>query len=141
VLRGHEKLREKTGFGCVRDRKCLKRDVDRVLHQSQVDLRRSQKELPRAKKTYLQPKSAVEISVMELKEPYKSKALAELREEDSRKAQSLEQFRDWISKQDHITNPRGGKSVTVAVKSDEIAHESYFQMIIICFNSFAPKSS
>jgi hypothetical protein len=46
---------------------------------------------------------------MELQEPYKSKALAELREEDSRKTQSLEQFREWISKQDHISNPRGGK--------------------------------
>lgn len=47
---------------------------------------------------------------MELKEPFKTQAAKELREEDLRKTQALEQFRDWISKQDHITNPRAGMS-------------------------------
>jgi hypothetical protein len=45
---------------------------------------------------------------MELSESFKTKACKELREEDLRREQSLQQFRDWISKQDHIKNPRTG---------------------------------
>jgi hypothetical protein len=47
---------------------------------------------------------------MELSEQSKAKAAAELREETSRRTQSLDQFREWISKQDHIKNPRTGES-------------------------------
>lgn len=46
---------------------------------------------------------------MELPEHLKLKALQELREDDSRKKQSLEQFREWISKQSHLKNCRTGK--------------------------------
>jgi hypothetical protein len=45
---------------------------------------------------------------MELAEFYRSKALQELREDDLRREQSLEQFREWISKQSHVTNCRTG---------------------------------
>jgi hypothetical protein len=45
---------------------------------------------------------------MEFSEAFKSKALHELREDDLRKKQSLEQFRDWISKQSHIKNYQTG---------------------------------
>jgi hypothetical protein len=47
---------------------------------------------------------------MELSEFYKTKALQELREEDLRRSQALEQFRDWISKQGFIQHCRTGKS-------------------------------
>lgn len=43
---------------------------------------------------------------MELSKQFKVQAAKELREEDLRRSQSLEQFRDWISKQDHFKNPR-----------------------------------
>ncbi|KAG5675997.1 hypothetical protein PVAND_005852 [Polypedilum vanderplanki] len=42
----------------------------------------------------------------ELSEKFKVKALNELREDDLRKKQALEQFREWISKQGHIKNCR-----------------------------------
>jgi hypothetical protein len=47
---------------------------------------------------------------MELSEFFKAKALAELREDDSRRKQSLEQFRHWISKQTHMTGLLTGES-------------------------------
>jgi hypothetical protein len=43
---------------------------------------------------------------MDVSEVYKAKALTELREEDLRRSQSLDQFRDWISKQSHINHCR-----------------------------------
>jgi hypothetical protein len=46
---------------------------------------------------------------MELAEPFKTKALVELREDDGRKTQSLVQFREWISKQNHIKDGRTGE--------------------------------
>lgn len=52
---------------------------------------------------------------MELSEQFKSKALDELREDDSRRQQALQQFREWISKQSHITNCRTGLT-SVATK-------------------------
>jgi hypothetical protein len=45
---------------------------------------------------------------MELSEKLKLKAQIELREDDLRKQQALEQFREWISKQGHIKNCRTG---------------------------------
>jgi hypothetical protein len=45
---------------------------------------------------------------MDLSEPFKTQAMNELREDETRKVQALEQFRDWITKQDHIHNPRTG---------------------------------
>jgi hypothetical protein len=44
----------------------------------------------------------------QLSENFKQKALNELREDDSRKQQALEQFREWITKQGHIKNCRTG---------------------------------
>lgn len=46
--------------------------------------------------------------IMTLAEKIGNKALIELREDDFRKKQALEQFRDWISKQGHIKNCRTG---------------------------------
>jgi hypothetical protein len=46
---------------------------------------------------------------MELTEPFKTKAREELNEDDLRTKQSLEQFREWISKQTHIKNCRTGE--------------------------------
>ena len=43
-----------------------------------------------------------------ISENFKQKALNELREDDSRKQQALEQFREWISKQGHIQYCRTG---------------------------------
>lgn len=48
---------------------------------------------------------------MELDEKFKIKAFAELREDDLRKRQALEQFREWIAKQGHIKNCRTGSSL------------------------------
>jgi hypothetical protein len=48
---------------------------------------------------------------MELPDFFKEKALKELREDDSRRTQAMEQFRDWISKQVHIKDCRKGSSV------------------------------
>jgi hypothetical protein len=45
---------------------------------------------------------------MELSEFYKNKAFKELREDEFRRSQSLEQFREWISKQTHINYCRTG---------------------------------
>lgn len=39
---------------------------------------------------------------------FKAKALLELREDDCRRRQALEQFREWVSKQGHIENCRNG---------------------------------
>lgn len=47
---------------------------------------------------------------MELNEKFKLKAQVELREDDTRKHQALEQFREWISKQGHIKNCRTGNN-------------------------------
>jgi len=44
----------------------------------------------------------------QLSEQFKQKALNELREDDSRKQQALEQFREWISRQGHIKYCRTG---------------------------------
>ncbi|CRK93842.1 CLUMA_CG007369, isoform A [Clunio marinus] len=43
---------------------------------------------------------------MELSDEFKIKAFKELREDGTRKKQALEQFREWISKQGHITKCR-----------------------------------
>lgn len=43
-----------------------------------------------------------------LAEEFKAKAKAELREDELRKSQALEQFRDWIAKQGHIRSCRTG---------------------------------
>lgn len=48
---------------------------------------------------------------MDLPEVYKSMARLELREEESRKKQALEQFREWICKQGHIEHCRTGLDV------------------------------
>jgi hypothetical protein len=45
----------------------------------------------------------------ELCEKLKIKAEIELREDDLRKSQALQQFREWISKQSQIKNCRTGK--------------------------------
>lgn len=45
---------------------------------------------------------------MSLDAKFKLKAKAELREDDLRKEQALEQFREWITKQGHIKNCRTG---------------------------------
>lgn len=45
---------------------------------------------------------------MELNEKFKLIAQVELREDDTRKHQALEQFREWIAKQGHIKNCRTG---------------------------------
>lgn len=44
----------------------------------------------------------------ELTEFYRKKAEEELGENETRKAQSLGQFRDWIKMQPHIKNAREG---------------------------------
>lgn len=49
---------------------------------------------------------------MDLDEKYKLKAEVELREEDLRKKQALEQFREWLKKQTHIKNCRTGNFVS-----------------------------
>ena len=54
-----------------------------------------------------------EVVSMELPEPFKTKAREELREDALRKKQSLEQFREWISKQTHFTNCRAGEATNV----------------------------
>lgn len=45
---------------------------------------------------------------MELSDEFRVKAFSELREDESRRRQSLEQFREWISKQSHMKNCRTG---------------------------------
>lgn len=45
---------------------------------------------------------------MALSDAIKNMAFVELREDDMRKMQALEQFREWISKQGHIKNCRTG---------------------------------
>lgn len=45
---------------------------------------------------------------MALPETFKIKALTELREDELRKSQSLQHFREWIAKQSHIKNCRTG---------------------------------
>lgn len=45
---------------------------------------------------------------MDLSEEYKSIARNELREDELRKQQALEQFHEWICKQGHIKNCRKG---------------------------------
>jgi len=52
---------------------------------------------------------AADDSHYELPEMYREKALVELREDDTRKQQALDQFREWISKQHHIKAGRTGK--------------------------------
>ena len=46
--------------------------------------------------------------VVTLDEKFKLKAQVELREDDLRKEQALEQFREWLKKQGHIKNCRTG---------------------------------
>lgn len=48
------------------------------------------------------------MSESELSDDLKQKAFEELREDETRKQQALEQFRDWISRQGHIRNCRTG---------------------------------
>lgn len=56
----------------------------------------------------LTAQSGASEKIMELPEAFKAKALSELREDDIRKRQALEQFREWIGKQGHIDNCRMG---------------------------------
>lgn len=53
------------------------------------------------------------FDVMDLNEKFKLKAQVEVREDDLRKQQALEQFREWLCKQGHIKNCRTGKLLVI----------------------------
>lgn len=57
-------------------------------------------------------------SEYQLSDAIKQKALNELREDDLRKQQALEQFRDWITKQGHIHDCRMGMLLSKSYNRD-----------------------
>jgi hypothetical protein len=52
---------------------------------------------------------------IELSGKFKEKALEELREDELRRNQALDQFRDWITVQRHIVKCRTGEYPSLAI--------------------------
>lgn len=78
---------------------------------------------------------------MELSEFYKAKAFEDFGEDDLKRNQSLEQFREWIRKQTHIKSGELSKFSLVKSLSRQIKRNIHFlQMTSFCLHIFDGRS-
>lgn len=62
-----------------------------------------------------------------LSKSYQDIALNELREDETRRTQALEQFRDWIKKHPFIKSCRTGLTIHIHILKLNFNHEIYYR--------------